>query len=122
MLAELGATPAEGTVVVTAYAMFFGGLLMVASRAGDRFGHRRTVHAGLGLFAVASALGAIAESVWLLAAARGLQGLAAATSVPSALRLLTTVVPEGPPRRGPSLPGAPLVRRPARRGSWWVAC
>jgi Na+/melibiose symporter-like transporter len=99
MLADLGATPAEGTAVVTAYAMFFGGLLIVAARVGDRVGHRRVVLAALALFAAASALGALAESVWLLATARAFQGVAAATSVPSALRLLTTVVPDGPARR-----------------------
>jgi MFS family permease len=99
MLSDLGGSTAQGTVVVTAYAMLFGGLLMVASRLGDRVGHRRAVLAALGLFAVASALGAVAGSVWLLATARGLQGVAAAASVPSALRLLTTVVPGGHARR-----------------------
>ena len=39
------------------------------------------------------------DDVWLLAAARGLQGLAAAASVPAALRLLTSVVPDGPARK-----------------------
>jgi MFS family permease len=99
MLSDLGASPAQGTAVVTAYAMFFGGLLMVASRVGDRIGHRRMVIDALVLFAVASALGALAQSVWVLAAARGLQGVAAAASVPSALRLLTTVATDGPARR-----------------------
>jgi MFS family permease len=99
MLADLSATPAQGTAVVTAYAMFFGGLLMVASRIGDRVGHRRVVLAALALFAAASALGALAGSVWLLVGSRALQGVAAAASVPSALRLLTTVVPAGPARR-----------------------
>jgi MFS family permease len=99
MLRDLGARPAQGTVVVTAYALFFGGLLMVASRFGDRIGHRRVVLAALTLFAAASALGALAQSVWVLAVARALQGTAAAASVPAALRLLTTVVPDGPARR-----------------------
>jgi MFS family permease len=99
MLGDLDATPAEGTAVVSAYAMFFGGLLMVASRLGDRVGHRRVVLGALAVFAAASALGALAGSVWWLATARGVQGVAAAASVPSALRLLTTVVPEGPARR-----------------------
>lgn len=99
MLADLGAAPADGTAVVTAYAMFFGGLLMVASRVGDRIGHRRTVFAALALFAGASALAAGTQSVWLLVAGRALQGAAAAAAVPSALRLLTTVVPEGQARR-----------------------
>jgi MFS family permease len=99
MLVDLGATTAQGTVVVTAYALFFGGLMMVASRVGDRIGHRRCLLAALALFAAASVLGALAESVWVLAVARALQGTAAATSVPAALRLLTTVVPDGPARR-----------------------
>jgi MFS family permease len=99
MLEDLDATPAEGSAVLTAYAMFFGGLLMVASRVGDHVGHRRVVLGALALFAAASALGALAGSVWLLATARALQGIAAAASVPSALRLLTTIVPDGPTRR-----------------------
>ena len=99
MLEDLDATSAGGTAVVTAYALFFGGLLMVGSRVGDRLGHRRVVLAGLALFAAASAVGALAESVSVLAIARAAQGMAAAASVPSALRLLTTVVPEGPARR-----------------------
>lgn len=99
LLADLGATAMEGTVVVTAYAMAFGGLLMVAARVGDRVGHRRIVLASLALFAVAAAIGAVATSVWLVAAARALQGLAAAASVPAALRLLTTLTPAGDPRR-----------------------
>jgi MFS family permease len=99
MLADLGAPPSSGSLVVTAYAMFFGGLLMLGARLGDRFGHRRTITAGLALFALASLLGALASSIVVLAAARCLQGAAAAASVPSALRLLTTLTAEGPARR-----------------------
>lgn len=99
LLADLGATAVQGTVVVTAYAVAFGGLLMVAARVGDSVGHRRIVLASLALVAVAAALGAVAASVWVLAAARALQGLAAAAAVPAALRLLTTLTPEGPARR-----------------------
>lgn len=51
------------------------------------------------LFAAASLLGAVAGSAWLLAGARAVQGVAAAASVPAALWLLTTVIPEGPQRR-----------------------
>lgn len=99
MLKDLGATLTEGIAVVTAYAMFFGGLLMLASRVGDRIGHRRIVLQALLLFAAASVLGALADSGWLLAAARALQGVAAAAAVPSALQLLTTIVPDGRARR-----------------------
>lgn len=99
MLSDLGGTPSQGTVIATAYALFFGGLLMVASRVGDRLGHRRVVLGALVLFTAASLLGAVAGSVWVLAAARAVQGVAAAASVPAALRVLTTVIPEGPQRR-----------------------
>ncbi len=99
MLHDLDATDAQGAAVVNGYALFFGGLLMVAARLGDRLGHRRILVAALVLFAAASVLGALAPSVWALAGARALQGVSAAASVPSALRLLTTIVPEGTARR-----------------------
>lgn len=51
------------------------------------------------VFAAASVLGALTPSVWVLAMARALQGLAAAVSVHSALRLLPTLVPEVVARR-----------------------
>jgi MFS family permease len=78
--------------------MFFGGLLMLGARLGDRFGHRRTITASLAVFALGALLAAVAGSVVLLTAARCLQG-AAAASVPSALRLLTTLTADGPSRR-----------------------
>ena len=99
MLADLSATTGQGTLAVTAYAACFGGLLMFASRLGDRVGHRQTVLLAMGVFAVASLLGAFAPSVWALTIARALQGVAAAASVPSALRLLTTLIPAGAARR-----------------------
>ncbi|WP_424186801.1 MFS transporter [Actinokineospora sp. G85] len=99
MLTDLDASTGQGTLVVTAYAACFGGLLMLASRVGDRVGHRRLVVAAVVVFAAASLLGAVAASVWVLVAARAVQGVAAAASVPSALRLLTTLVPEGLARR-----------------------
>lgn len=99
MLADLQGSAADGTVVVTAYALAFGGLLMAGSRLGDRMGPRRVLLRSLVLFAATSTLGAVADAVWTLALARVGQGAAAAAAVPAALRLLTTVVPEGRPRR-----------------------
>lgn len=99
MLASLYASAASSTLVATGYAMFFGGLLMLGARLGDRFGHRRTILAGLAVLAVGGVVAATASSVAALTAGRCLQGAAAAASVPSALRLLTTVTPEGPERR-----------------------
>ncbi len=99
MLADLKAPASSGSLVSGGYAMFFGGLLMLGARLGDRFGHRRTITASLAVFALGALLGAAADSVVLLTAARCLQGAAAAASVPSALRLLTTLTADGPRRR-----------------------
>jgi MFS family permease len=99
MLADLNASASDGSLISGGYAMFFGGLLMLGARLGDRFGHRRTILASLAVFAAGALLGAVANSVVLLTAARCLQGAAAAGSVPSALRLLTTLTPPGPVRR-----------------------
>jgi EmrB/QacA subfamily drug resistance transporter len=84
--------------VVTAYALTFGGLLILGGRAADYFGHRRVLIAGLILFAVASAAGGLAPNFALLVAARALQGAAAALVAPAALSTLTTTYPEGPAR------------------------
>ncbi|WP_344138300.1 MFS transporter [Pedococcus bigeumensis] len=99
MSQELGGGRAGGTAVVTAYAMAFGGLLMVASRLGDRHGHRRLLVWSVLLFSLASVLAAAASSMVVLAGARALQGAAAAASVPAALRLLTSVIPAGRARQ-----------------------
>ena len=95
MLASLHAPESFGSLIATGYAMFFGGLLMLGARLGDRYGHRRTILASLVVFAVGALVAAIAPSVLALAAGRCLQGVAAAVSVPSALRLLTTLTEEG---------------------------
>ena len=96
MLSDLHASPDAASLISTGYAMFFGGLLMFGARLGDRFGHRRIIFTGLAIFAVAAVAGATAPSVVVLTAARCLQGAAAALSVPSALRLLTTITADGP--------------------------
>ena len=99
MLTDLHAVPGAGSLIATSYAMFFSGLLMLGARLGDRFGHRRVILASLFVFAVGAVIGASATTVATLTAARCLQGAAAAGSVPSALRLLTTITVEGRQRR-----------------------
>ena len=76
--------------IVTAYALAFGSLLLLGGRIGDLFGRKWVFVAGLGGFAVASALGGIAQSFGLLVAARALQGVFGALLAPAALSLLTT--------------------------------
>src|ERR1700751_1459041 len=95
MLSDLHASPDAASLISTGYAMFFGGLLMFGARLGDRFGHRRIIFTGLAIFTAAAVAGATAPSVVVLTAARCLQVAAAALSVPSALRLLTTITRDG---------------------------
>jgi EmrB/QacA subfamily drug resistance transporter len=84
--------------VVNAYALTFGGLLLLGGRAGDILGRRRVFIAGIILFSVASLLGGFATTqAWLLGA-RALQGVGGAIVAPTALSLITTTFPEGPPR------------------------
>jgi EmrB/QacA subfamily drug resistance transporter len=84
--------------LVGAYALSFGGFLMLAGRAADLYGRRRFFMLGLGLFAVASLAGGLAPSTELLIAARLAQGLGAALVSPAALSLLTTTFREGAER------------------------
>src|SRR5690349_16452300 len=99
MLAGVSA-PSEATpIVATVYAMFFGGLLVLGARLGDRYGHRRVLLAGVTAFTAVAVIGATAQEIVQLVVARGLQGAAAAVSVPSALRLLLDAAPNGPRRR-----------------------
>ncbi|UNX53624.1 MFS transporter [Georgenia sp. TF02-10] len=97
MVAELAAGPAVVVALATAYAAIFGGFLVVGSRLGDRYGSRRVLLLGLVLFAGVSVLGGTAATAVQLVAARALQGLAAAVSIPSALSLLLHLTPD--PRR-----------------------
>src|SRR4029077_6097031 len=84
--------------VVTAYAVTFGGLLLLGGRSGDLLGRRRIFIAGLLLFSGAFLLGGFATSQEWLLAARALQGVGGAMVAPTALALITTNFPEGPPR------------------------
>jgi len=81
--------------VITAYALTFGGLLLLGGRAGDLLGRRRMFVAGLLLFSAASLAGGLATSpAWLLAA-RAVQGVGGAVVAPTALALISTTFTEG---------------------------
>ncbi|MFW3170150.1 MFS transporter [Geodermatophilus sp. CPCC 206100] len=99
VLADLDAPPSAAGPVVTGYAVFFGALLLLGARLGDRFGHRRVLATGVTLFGVASVLAALAPAAPVLVAARCLLGAAAAVSVPPALRLLTAATEDEDARR-----------------------
>jgi EmrB/QacA subfamily drug resistance transporter len=81
--------------VITAYALLFGGALLLGGRLADLLGRRRMFIAGLALFAASSLLCGLAWSSGSLIAFRGLQGLGGALLAPAALSLLMTTFAEG---------------------------
>src|SRR5437868_2745583 len=81
--------------VVTAYAILFGGALLLGGRIADLLGRRRLFMAGLVLFTASSLLDGLAWSEGSLIAFRALQGLGAALLSPAALSILTTTFREG---------------------------
>jgi EmrB/QacA subfamily drug resistance transporter len=95
----LGISDANRQWIITAYALSFGSLLLLGGRIGDFFGRKWTFVAGLGGFAIASAVGGMAQSFEVLLAARAAQGAFGALLAPAALSLLTTTFTD-PGERG----------------------
>lgn len=91
----LGFSAVGLTWVVNAYALAFGGLLLLGGKAADRYGRKRVLMVGLGLFGLASLLGGLAREPGQLVAARVMQGIGAAALAPAALALLTATFPTG---------------------------
>jgi EmrB/QacA subfamily drug resistance transporter len=87
--ASLDISDANRHWIVTAYAITFGGFLLLGGRLGDTFGRRRVFVGSLVGFGVASGLGGLATSSELLFAARALQGLFGAALAPVILSLIT---------------------------------
>ncbi|QFG26710.1 MFS transporter [Actinomadura sp. WMMB 499] len=93
--AGLGFGPVGLTWVVHAYALAFGGLLLLGGTAADRYGRKRVLLLGLGVFGLASLAGGFAQEPGHLVAARAAQGVGAAALAPAALALLATTFPTG---------------------------
>ncbi|WP_020392796.1 MFS transporter [Kribbella catacumbae] len=91
-------SPASLSWVQNAYALAFGGLLLLGARAGDLLGRRRVFITGITVFTAASLLGGLAPNAELLLAARVLQGIGGAIAAPAALTLLMLTFREGPER------------------------
>lgn len=81
--------------VINAYALTFGGFLLLGGRAGDLFGRRRLFVLGLVLFSTASLVNGLAQSATMLVIGRGVQGIGGALVSPAALSVLTTSFAEG---------------------------
>jgi EmrB/QacA subfamily drug resistance transporter len=84
--------------VITAYAITFGGFLLLGGRAADLLGRRRVFYVGVAVFTIASFLCGLAWSEGVLIGARAVQGLGAAIISPAALSIITTSFEEGPER------------------------
>jgi len=92
---DLGFSQEDLQWVISAYALLFGGFLLLGGRAADLLGRRRVFLAGLIVFSVASLLSGLAWSEGALIGSRALQGLGSAIISPAALSILTTTFAEG---------------------------
>jgi len=108
--------------VVNAYALAFGGLLLLGGRSGDLLGRRRVFIAGIALFALASLAGGLAtDQAWLLVA-RIIQGIGGAMAAPTSLALIAVTFPEGRERTGPWAYTRPCPSPARRSASSPAAC
>src|SRR5919201_274805 len=92
---DLGFSERNLQWVISAYALVFGGFLLLGGRAADLLGRRRIFLTGLVVFTSASLLAGLAWSEASLIGARSLQGLGAAIISPAALSILSTTFAEG---------------------------
>src|ERR671933_64784 len=95
---DLGFSQENLQWVVSAYALLFGGFLLLGGRVADLLGRRRLFIVGLVVFTGASLLSGLSWSEGALIGARALQGLGAALITPAALSILTTTFAEGKER------------------------
>jgi EmrB/QacA subfamily drug resistance transporter len=95
MATGLHLSPTSLSWVLNAYALTFGGLLLLGGRAGDILGRRQAFMAGLAIFTVASLAGGLATSSGLLLAARAVQGVGGAIASPAVLAAIVAGFPEG---------------------------
>src|SRR5438445_10388224 len=84
--------------IITAYAITFGGFLLLGGRAADLLGRKRMFMIGIGLFSIASLVCGLSGSLGVLIAARAVQGLGAAIISPATLSIITTTFDEGSER------------------------
>jgi EmrB/QacA subfamily drug resistance transporter len=92
---DLGFSQENLQWIVSAYALVFGGFLLLGGRAADLLGRRRLFFVGIVVFTLASLLAGLAWSQGSLIGARALQGLGAAVITPAALSILSTTFVEG---------------------------
>jgi EmrB/QacA subfamily drug resistance transporter len=95
---SLGFTGGRVQWVISAYALTFGGFLLLGGRTADLLGRRRVWIGALAVFGVASMAGGLAQEPALLVTSRALQGVGAAVLFPATLALVNSTFAEGPAR------------------------
>ena len=95
---SLGVSDTSLQWILVAYAITFGGFLLLGGRAADLLGRRRMLMVGLVLFSAASLVCGLAGSIGVLIAARTVQGIGAAIISPATLSIITTTFDEGAER------------------------
>src|SRR5438046_7164189 len=95
---DLGFSQQNLQWVISAYALVFGGFLLLGGRAADLLGRRRIFMVGLAVFTGASLACGLATSEAFLIVARGVQGFGAAVVSPAALSIVSTTFEEGAER------------------------
>ncbi|GAA0580083.1 MFS transporter [Streptomyces crystallinus] len=93
MAQQLGATTGQQQWMADAYVVVFAALMLPAGLLGDRFGRRRMLITGLGIFLAGSLIGALTTSVGAVIAARAVMGVGAAFVMPLALAVLPSLFP-----------------------------
>lgn len=130
MQRDLGASGTDLQWTVDAYALAFGGLLLLAGGLGDRFGRRRILLAGFVTFAAASLAAANAGTIGVLIGARVAMGVGAALIMPSTLSIVKVVFPPAEQARAVSIwaggaalgiPLGPVVGGALLEHYWWGA-
>ncbi|KAJ3022936.1 hypothetical protein HKX48_004847 [Thoreauomyces humboldtii] len=92
---DLGFSTSNLQWVISAYALTFGGFLLLSGRLGDIYGHRNFFVAGLVWFTAFALLSGFSQSTTWMILARGLQGIGAASTIPNAIALILQVYPIG---------------------------
>ncbi|MEU5704653.1 MFS transporter [Streptomyces aurantiacus] len=93
MAGQLGASTGEQQWMADSYAVVFAALMLPAGLLGDRFGRRRMLMVGLGVFLAGSLLGSLVGDVAWVIVARAVMGVGAALVMPLALSVLPSLFP-----------------------------
>ncbi len=94
LVRQMHATSSQLQWIVAAYVVVFAGLLLAGGSLADRIGRKRTLLAGLAIFAAGSAWAAFSGSVGALVAARASMGIGGALMIPSSLSIITAIFPD----------------------------